>query len=1598
MSRIVLFCFLWMIAFTPAFSQSSAWEEQNDFVNGYARVFHAGKFSFVNNSQQLISPFVFEDARNFYNHLAAVKQKDKWGFVNESGKLIIPFVYDIVFDYREPVTVALKSNTWWLINRQGGVIRQLDISVCYGFQNGTAIVYKNGLKGHMDKSGAIRYEDRAPVLKKYEVPYIPSVVNSVCPANLDFEYGNFTNWQCFTGRVDSVGNTNVITVTPSPPTPGRHTMYARAIPSALDPFGLFPTNPPDGSTYAVRLGNTNVNAQAERIRYVIHVPLNDSDFSFRYHYAVVLQDPGHTSWTQPRFTAKLFDSTSNAYINCASFEYISTSGLPGFIRSTVDTSVIYKTWSAVFISLRGYAGKTLYLDFTTADCVRKAHWGYAYVDVENTCGQAIQAQYNCDTPHVTTLTGPPGFQFYNWWNQNFSTLLGTGQTVTLNPGPPPNSLIWLEMIPFANFGCIDTLPVRVTGVINAHFDATDTLGICAPHGFTFYNRNLPSSVASWDFGDGNTGTGDTVTHVYNLPGTYIVTMWVTQAGGCTGMVKDTVRVVQPTGTFAYTGGSYCDTHTVLFTATVNYIDSLFWDFGDGTYLNTTQTTVSHTYAQPGIYVPHLVVKSNFGCQLILPGPDTIRIEKLRPGYTNNILQSCTFSTITLTDTSYSFFGISSRFWDFGDGTTVTGTTVTHTYTTTGTYAIKLVITGVTGCKDSTIKNIYIKVNNRPVSSISGDTAACMNATVIFSGAVVSVDAINIMNWTCSNGASGTGNNFPVTFSTVGIYTVQWITGTVFGCYDTVIHTIHINPLPAAAISSPATVCLNAPPPVITFTGSGGTAPYTFTYTINGGPNLTVTTTSGNTATINAPTNTAGTYTYALVKVQDASSTLCSQLQSGSVLITINPLPTASISAPATVCVNAPSPLVTFTGASATAPYTFTYTINGGPELTVTTVSGNSVTVAAPTNAAGTFTYALVRVQDGSSTACVQPQSGNVLITVNPLPAAAISGTAEVCLNASPPLVTFTGAGATAPYTFTYRINGGPLLTVTSTSGNTATVAVPTNIAGTFTYSLVSVQDGSSTACSQAQAGTAQVKVNPLPAALINGPATVCVNAASPLVTFTGSGGTAPYTFTYTINNGPNLTVTSTSGNTATVAAPTNIAGTFIYALVSVQDGSSTACNQPQAGNVLITINPLPTAAITAPAGVCLHGPSPLVTFTGAAGTAPYTFTYRINSGPNLTITTTSGNSATVAAPTNIAGTFVYTLISVQDASSTACSRLQAGIANVVIHPLPPVDAGANKILCQGSSVQLNATGAAQYNWSPATGLSCTNCASPVADPRDTIQYIVQGTSSFGCVAADSISIFLIKPFPMQASPDDTLCLGEVVQLKASGANHYLWTPSTGLNHDDIASPMANPASDITYRVVGYDGYSCFSDTSYIKITVGPWPTVNMGTDLTLATGDVVTLNTTVQNGPIIKWVWEPATDLSCSNCAAPRLTVHDNISYIVTVTNRFNCVARDAINIFTFCKTAQVFIPNAFTPDGDGLNDVLMVRGKGIHVNYFRVFSRWGELVFEKKDFEPNDPKYGWDGKIRGIPASPDVFVYTAEVICDNSVMHVYKGNTSLLK
>jgi gliding motility-associated-like protein len=1732
----------------------NAWEEVEPYENGFARVLRNNHFSFINAHGKLIAPLQFTNARNFRLHAAAVEQGGRWGFIGENGQWLIPARYEIVYDFTSTKTIAFRNKTWYILQADGREFSLPGIVRAQGFNQGVAMVQSETQKGLLTESGDIRWTEAipAPANRNIAPANATNATTADCPDNLDFENGNFNNWQCFTGRVDSVGNTNVITVNPSAPTNNRHTIVPRATPSNIDPFGLFPINPPDGSNFAVRLGNTNIGAQAERIRYTVHVPVNDSNFAIRYDYAVVFQDPGHTNWTQPRFVARLFDSATSQYVNCASFEYISTSSLPGFAVSPVDTSVIFKPWSTAFISLRGYAGRTMYLEFTTADCVRRGHWGYAYVDVEDVCGQTVTANYRCGNPSTLTVTGPPGFQAYNWWNQNYTAVLATGEHAIINPAPASGSTVWLELIPYSDFGCRDTFPVRVTGTTNIQMAVSEQQGICAPHTFTFYNQALPSASAHWDFGDGTSGNGDTIRHTYALPGTYIVNLQVQLAGGCTGTAQDTIRVIAPTGSFSYNGGDFCNRRTISFQTSSTNIDSIRWDFGDGTIVTAPAGPIQHTYQTPGVYVPSVTFISVHGCSIQAPGTDTIRIENINAAFTYTDHPACGSNTVQFTDSSTAFFGIAQEIWDLGDGTTANGHTISHVYTQTGDYLIQHIVVGASGCRDTIRQTIHIDVQATPAVSISGPNMVCANATEVYhataTGAVVTQ-----WQWYSSTGDLGVADSIQVHLNQPGGQTVQVIGTTAAGCADTTFIIVTVKEVPSVNPVPSDTLCHGSTFNSVVFTGNLPGTQYQWTndetaigLAATGTASIPAFTVSNTTvsaleATIvvtpsyNGCTGNPETMHIVVLPQPNAidpdDQVVCNRANTQPVVFSnlinaynyswTNDNPTIGLSAtgigniPVFVAINnSNTPVVAHVQLSAelngcrSTPQTFTITVNPTPvidpispvalchgmnnsaialnsNVTGTSISWTNTNTSIGIPASGTnqipaFTainqtngdiIAHIHINASANGCAADPVDFQIL--VNPLPNVAQPANQQICSGGTTTPVVFDGAVAGTSYTWT---NNLPAIGLQAQGSGDIPAFNPINAGYSAMTATINVLPATATCTGTPKQFDITVYplanlVQPLNQFICNGEPTSVVHFVgttmgtgfswtndNPAVGLAASGNGSLPSFV-ALNNtnttiSANITVTANANGcpgvsrtftifidpTPGMAQPQNIAvchGTLVTpdaftgtvagttfswinnnpsiglavngngnvpsfvainhsdfpvtAIVSVT-GFANSCSS--VGQVFtITVYPSPVVDSIGHQQLCHGGNTQSVVFTGNMPNTQYTWT---NDNPSVGLAASgTGNIPSFVAINHDTILQVATIL--VQGTSNGCVGSQNSF-KITVEPYPHLRSSADGRLCRGSSVGLQSSNAAQYNWTPSTGLSCTNCPNPTANPVTTTTYVVTGTSSFGCVSADSVTITVVQPFRMQVGPGDTLCLGESAHLWATGANSYQWTPAASLDHSDVPNPVATPASTTRYRVVGYDGLGCFNDTAYVDVIVHPLPVVDAGPNLTTTVGMVIPIHTQTQNGPITEWNWTPATDLSCADCANPVLTVHHNNTYIVNVKNIHGCTASDTLTVSAFCEDSNIFIPNAFTPDGDGLNDILMVRGTGISVKSFRIFNRWGNLVFEKLNCPANDSKFGWDGKIRGVPASPDVFVYTAEVVCDNGVVATVKGNTTILK
>ena len=366
-----------------------------------------------------------------------------------------------------------------------------------------------------------------------------------CPSNIDFESGTFSNWICLTGNVTALGSKNIISLNPNTsPVTNRHTIISKAALSGVkDFYGGFPVSCPNGSNYCVKLGNTDGGHEAEGISYDLTIPADRNTYSLIYNYAVVFSNPDHLIYQQPRFEIEVKNVTDNQIINCSSSTFIPYgSPLPGFFVSQKADSVWCKDWTPVTINLNGNAGKTIRITFITTDCTFFGHFGYAYIDVNTDCGGELRGAKYCKDDTVVNLTGPYGFAEYNWYNQNFTKLLGTQQSLSIRPLPPKGTVLALKLIPYNGYGCIDTVFVSLSDTLGFKANAGADAVICGNNvSASLGDKAIPDAIYSWSpvTGLSDPGMANPVVTPISSPATYILTVSNT-AGGCRN--SDTVLV------------------------------------------------------------------------------------------------------------------------------------------------------------------------------------------------------------------------------------------------------------------------------------------------------------------------------------------------------------------------------------------------------------------------------------------------------------------------------------------------------------------------------------------------------------------------------------------------------------------------------------------------------------------------------------------------------------------------------------------------------------------------------------------------------------------------------------------------------------------------------------------------------------------------------------------------------------------------------------------------------------------------------------------------------------------------------------------------
>lgn len=698
----------------------------------------------------------------------------------------------------------------------------------------------------------------------------------------------------------------------------------------------------------------------------------------------------------------------------------------------------------------------------------------------------------------------------------------------------------------------------------------------------------------------------------------------------------------------------------------------------------------------------------------------------------------------------------------------------------------------------------------------------------------------------------------------------------------------------------------------------------------------------------------------------------------SFIISIKPAPDMDSLASQVVCNGAAIDTIDFNGNFPGTIFTWT---NDQPSIGLMASGTGDIPAFHPINNTLHPVTANITVQpylDG----CPGP-SGQLQVTVNPMASLVQPLNRFLCNGDQTGNVNFIGTTGATSYAWTNSNTSIGL-------GSSGTGSVPGFIASNPGNQAVVAQI-TVTAMYQSCAGvsrTFQITVDPTPELSIPGHVQVCTGSNTPSIDFSSTVANTSYTW---INNTTSIGLAPNGTGNISPFTAINQTDFPITAIIRIT-GSANSCSSREEA-LTISVYPIPLVNPVPGQAICNASLTDSIHFAGHQGLNGYTWQ---NDQPAIGLDSAGTGNIPAFTAINTGQSTIEANIIVQAVNPGCAGPGQQ--FSIRVFPTPDLLQQTDTLICRGASISLQAAQASSYQWSPSQYLSCTDCPSPVSSATGTIRYKVEGVSADGCAGSDTILVKVVQRFNVHVPASDTICAGASFNLTASGAQSYSWSPAESLSNADIPNPVATPTATTRYRVVGSDQYQCFTDTAYLTITVGDIPRVQLGPDQSHATGTDIRLNAEVVQGPIVNWSWSPSNGLSCADCPQPTLRVRDDVEYVVSATNRWGCTGKDSIKINAFCTSAQVFIPTGFTPDNDGLNDVLMVRGSGIQVKSFRIFNRWGNLVFEKKNGLPNDTRYGWDGKWKGVPVSPDVYVYVAEIICDNGVVSTLKGNTTLIR
>jgi gliding motility-associated-like protein len=888
--------------------------------------------------------------------------------------------------------------------------------------------------------------------------------------------------------------------------------------------------------------------------------------------------------------------------------------------------------------------------------------------------------------------------------------------------------------------------------------------------------------------------------------------------------------------------------------------------------------------------------------------------------------------------------VEGYFWDFGDGTKISDSVpdMVHFFQTAGHYSVTLIVKNKLGCSDTLTKNLFIEVDGPTAKFGTLQPGTCINNSLTFIDSSSTDGTHTLTQWTWDYGdgtiETVTSPPFQHTYNAAGTYSVSLVVVDNKGCSDKIVKTNSvIISKPLASFSSPDTLTCSGKP--IQFND------------LSAGPGLTYLWKFGDSTTSNDANplhqyTSQGIYTVGLT-VTDKFGCTASAEKLNYINVS-NPKAGFLMSDSISTC---PPLVVTFTN---TSKNSIDYTWDFG--------DGTTSLLKDPTHfysTPGTFRASLRITGPGG---CIDEISKNIVVKG---PSGSFTYTNITGCN---PLQTNFKGTTTRNISFVWDFNDGTTVTTKDSLIN-HTYTNP----GNYLPKMILVDVNG---CRVPIIGIDTIRVFGINAAFDISQRTLCDSGS---VQFTGKSITNDLVTSYLWDFG--------DGTSSSVKDPTHTfstTGSFITKLVVK---TSSGCTDTASLSTPVKIIASPKIGIGGGNSSCIPA---TLNFTGqvlAPDTSILTWKWDMANGNMYTQKDPPTQQYTIANTYTIKATAT---------NSTGCSNTATKV--IEAYPLPDIRTNADLWICKGKSITLNASGGVSYTWSPSGSLSCSTCASPDAKPDTATKYFVTGTSVNGCINKDSILLSVKSPFKMQVSPSVSLCRGRSTIMSASGTDRYVWTPSLGLNNALIAEPKASPYESTNYRVIGTDDLGCFSDTGYVSVKVYAIPTVNAGEDKTINVGQTIDLVPEI-SADVTGVNWSPTSGVFRNNYPGIAARPVESTEYTVEVVNEGGCRARDMITVYVLCNNANVFIPNTFSPNRDGVNDIFYPRGSGLFtIKMMRIFNRWGDVVFEKGNMSPNNASMGWDGTFKGQQLTPDVFVYLIDIVCDNNTVLTYKGNIALIK